>query len=155
MVAAGIPVIQHPPRRSQHALVTHWAPPLSTNDKALPRMRMCQSDSWKKAHRDPHKLTPAHESPLASFSNALLPKPTHRFEKWQNASIIASDTVDGQPNHCLNPWITLIKIEGNNIQVKVHTQRKLSQVVRTNREAIKQFGKCIDLYYIVGISHMT
>jgi len=35
MVAVGIPVTRYPPRRSQRALLTHWAPPSSTNVKAV------------------------------------------------------------------------------------------------------------------------
>lgn len=40
LVAVGIPVAQYPPHRSQRALLTHWAPPSSTNVKAVTRMRM-------------------------------------------------------------------------------------------------------------------
>ena len=39
-VAVGIPVARYPPHRSQRALLTHWAPPSSTNVKAVTRMRM-------------------------------------------------------------------------------------------------------------------
>jgi len=39
-VTVEMPVTQHPPYRSQRALLTHWAPPSGSGVKADRRMRM-------------------------------------------------------------------------------------------------------------------
>lgn len=66
--AVGMPVARHPPHRSQHAELPHWAPALGDDAQALLWIRMLDFGVWKPAF---HEAT--HSLPVDSSS--LTPTP--------------------------------------------------------------------------------
>jgi len=51
-VAVGMLITQHPPHRSQRALLTHWAPPSGSGVKTMQRLWMQDTDFRKEEVTD-------------------------------------------------------------------------------------------------------
>mgnify|MGYP001820170633 CR=1 FL=1 len=65
-VTIGMPVTRHPSRRSQRALLTHWAPVLGSGVKALERPRMQDTYRREEVIPQPTKPRPSHTAALTA-----------------------------------------------------------------------------------------
>ncbi len=76
-----MPVTRHPSHRSQHALLTHWAPALGSGVKAVQRLRMKNTNRRKEALQQNFKSLPRHTVALASSPKRSQPIPLYMLEE--------------------------------------------------------------------------
>src|SRR4030095_9599983 len=57
-VAVGTRIAPRPPRRSQRALLTHWAPPSGSSVEGVQRLRVQYTDRREEAVGEPGELGP-------------------------------------------------------------------------------------------------
>ncbi len=76
-----MPVTRHPSHRSQHALLTHWAPALGSGVKAVQRLRMKNTNRRKEALQQNFKSLPWHAVALTSSPKRSQPVPLYTLEE--------------------------------------------------------------------------
>jgi hypothetical protein len=77
MIAVGTALAGGPPRRSQRALLTHWAPASGANDEAFVGVGV-QDAGWRESpRRETVHPVPVQVAPLAAALQSRAPVPGH------------------------------------------------------------------------------
>ncbi len=94
-IAVGTALAGGPPRRSQRALLTHWAPALGTNDEALVRVGV-QDAGWREPpRRETVHPVPVQVAELAAALQSRAPVPGRLCPEGPDGPDVAGHRVVG------------------------------------------------------------
>jgi len=77
MVAVGMSIARHPPRRSQRAELPHWAPTSGSDVHTQIRVRMINTGPWEPSVDESGHSFPFEAMALAATKQRFVPKATH------------------------------------------------------------------------------